>query len=304
MDLKTLYRLGIFYHVVKAGSFTGAGEKLGLGKSVVSQQVTDLESQLGVRLLTRTTRSTSITEEGSLLYQSAETMLDDIETVLSSIEARRETPAGLIRLTASQNFANYYLVGSIARFCRLNPSISIELIINDAIQNMVEERFDIAFRVGWLEDSSLHALKICDFEMLLCASPEYLKGCEPILKPNDIGGQPWVAITILPDAQRLQLSKTDGETCILPITPKFRTNSGFTAIQLVASGAGIGLLPDYAIRHDLANDRLTRLLPEWRHRRGTISALYVHRTKMPPRVRLFLDFIKEDMLEFFPRTVT
>jgi DNA-binding transcriptional LysR family regulator len=303
MDLKTLYRLGIFYHVVKAGSFTGAGEKLGLGKSVVSQHVTDLESQLGVRLLSRTTRSTSITEEGSLLYQGAETMLDDIETVLTSIEARRETPAGLIRFTASQNFANYYLVGSIARFCRLNPSISIELIINDAIQNMVAERFDIAFRVGWLEDSSLHALKICDFEMLLCASPEYLKGSEPLLEPNDISRHPWVAITILPDAQRLQLSKLDGETCILPITPKFRTNSGFTAIQLVAFGVGIGLLPDYAIRDDLANDRLTRLLPEWRHRRGAISAVYVHRTKMPPRVRLFLDFIKEDVLEFFPRLI-
>jgi DNA-binding transcriptional LysR family regulator len=179
MDLKTLYRLGIFYHVVKAGSFTGAAEKLGLGKSAVSQQVTDLENQLGVRLLTRTTRSTSITEEGSLLYQSAETMLNDVESVLSSIEARRETPAGVIRLTASQNFANYYLAGSIARFCQRNPGISIDLITNDAIQNMVEERFDIAFRVGWLEDSSLHALKICDFEMLLCASPSVPESTRP-----------------------------------------------------------------------------------------------------------------------------
>jgi DNA-binding transcriptional LysR family regulator len=106
MDLKTLYRLGVFHHVIEAGSFTRAGDKLGLSKSVVSQHVTDLENQLGVRLLNRTTRSVSITEEGSLVYQGAGTMLEEVEAVLSGLEERRATPTGEIRLTSSQNFAS------------------------------------------------------------------------------------------------------------------------------------------------------------------------------------------------------
>jgi DNA-binding transcriptional LysR family regulator len=300
MDLKTLYRLGIFHQVIEAGSFTAAAEKLGLSKSVISQHVTDLENQLGVRLLNRTTRSVSITEEGSLVFQGAGEMLDGVGAVLSNIEARRGTPAGEIRLTSSQNFASNYLVGCVARFCQLNPGISIDLIISDAILNMIEERFDIAFRVGWLEDSSLHAIKICSFEMVPCASPQYLKEHGPILKPHDVSHHPWISIAILPDVHRLQLSTPSGEACNVLVAPRFRTNSGFTARQLVMLGSGIGLLPDYAIQDDLASERLVRLLPEWHHRPGDISALYVHRTQMPPRVRFFLNFLKEDAANFFP----
>lgn len=129
---------------------------------------------------------------------------------------------------------------------------------------------------------------------MLCAAANYLENSQPILVPHDVRHHPWVAIATLPDVRHLRLSTVNKEACNLPIRPKFSTNSGFAAKQLILLGAGIGLLPDYAIIDDLAQGRLVRILPEWRHRAGEISALYVHRKQMPPRVRLFLDFMKED----------
>jgi DNA-binding transcriptional LysR family regulator len=137
--------------------------------------------------------------------------------------------------------------------------------------------------------------------MIPCAAPQYLKEHGPVLKPHDVLHHPWIAIAILPDVNRLQLSRSNGEACNIPIVPQFRTNSGFTAKQLVILGTGIGLLPDYAVIDDLSDGRLVRLLPEWHHRPGDISALLVHRKQMPSRIRFFLNFMKDDILSFFPR---
>jgi DNA-binding transcriptional LysR family regulator len=299
LDLKILYRIGILREVIEAGSFTKAAENLGLSKSVISQHVTDLESQLKVRLVSRSTRAVSLTEEGEPVFQCAGRMLDDVKTTLASLEIQQEMPSGVIRLTASQNFAFHYLTGCISRFSELNPNISFDLVINDAIMNMIEERFDIGFRVGWLEDSDLHAVKICSFEMMLCAARKYLERHGPLRKPHDLGHHPWVVITIFSDIRHVQLHNASGEVCQVAITPKFQTNSGFTAKQLVAEGSVIGLLPDYAVTEELANGSLVRILPEWHHRPGEISAIYVSRKQMPPRLRCFLDFLKNDVLEFF-----
>ena len=287
MDLKILYRIGVLREVVEAGSFTKAAEHLWLSKSVISQHITDLEDLLKVRLLSRSTRAISITEEGEPVYQCASRILEDVQTTLAELEVHQEKPSGVIRVTASQNFAVQYLTGCLTRFSEINPYVSFDLIINDAIMNIIEGRFDVGFRVGWLEDSDLHAVKICNFSMILCACPGYLSRHGPIKTYHDLTHHPWVAITILPDICRVQLYDRSGTKINFEISPKFRTNSGFTAKQLVAGGAAIGLLPDYAVSEDLAEGRLIRVLPEWSHRQGEISAIYVHRERMPPRIRYF-----------------
>lgn len=136
--------------------------------------------------------------------------------------------------------------------------------------------------------------------MVLCAAPKYLNLHGPIRKPHDLGHHPWVVITIFSDIRHVQLQDLNGNMCQITFVPKFRTNSGFTAKQLVAEGSSVGLLPDYAVVEDLAAGRLVRILPEWHHRPGEISAIYVHKKQMPPRLRGFLDFMKNDVLNFFP----
>lgn len=299
MELKNLYRIGIFRKVVECGSFTRAAAELRLSKSAVSQHVKELEADLDVRLLNRSTRSVTATQEGFRLAEVAGEMLTRIGGALQDLEHEHVQPTGLVRLTASHNFGAAYLVGAVLRFRRAQPRIEVELHSSDAIVNIMETGHDVAFRIGWLKSSDMHALKICEFELVPCASPHYLDAHGPVRSPRDLSLRPWVSLTILPDFDRVVLTGDDGEDASVPVTPVLRTNSGFTARRMVLGGDYAGLLPSYAVREDLQAGRLVRLLPGWRHRPGEIAAIYSHRTRMPPRLRAFLDFVKEDAREHF-----
>lgn len=300
MDLKNLYRIGVFAKVVEAGNFTRAAAELRLSKSVVSQHVKELESELKVRLLNRSTRSVTATQEGYRLAQSASQMLSLIEGTLELLENQQERPTGLIRLTASHNFCAAYLVGAVLRFRALFPEIEVDLDATDAITNILESGHDMAFRVGWPKSSDLHALRICDVDMVPCASPRHIEAFGPVETPLDLGLRPWVAITVMSSFDRVVLRHaSSGEDVTVPVKPMLRTNSGLTARLMVVEGEGIGLLPSYAIRDDLERGRLVRLLPEWSHRSAQIAAIYPHRRQLAPRLRAFLDFLREDSAGYF-----
>lgn len=294
MDLKILYRIGVFHKVAETGGFTRAAKELGLSKSVVSQYVTDLERRLQVRLLNRSTRSVAITQEGHQLAAAAGAMLQPVMAVLGDLETQQGRPAGLIRITASQNLTVSYLTGAVARFCELYPNVTVELDAQDTIEDMITSGYDLAFRVGWLRATDLHAVKISDFEMIPCASKAFIRRAGKIASPFDLAHRRWVAITIMGTFDHLTLTSDGNERITVPVTPAFRTNSGLTAKQLVLEGAAAGLLPDYAVRDELTRGEIVRLLPDWRHRPGAISAVYVHRRRMPPRLRAFVDHLKTD----------
>lgn len=299
MELKNLYRIGVFRKVVESGNFTRAAAELRLSKSVVSQHVKELEADLKVRLLNRSTRSVTVTQEGHRLADAAGKMLTLVDTALQDLESEHDKPSGLIRVTASQNFCASYLVGAVMRFHRIYPQIEVELDSSDNIINIMETGHDLAFRIGWLKSSDLHAMKICDFEMVPCASPGHLEAYGPVSSPLDLGLRPWVSVTVMSDYDRVVLMDEEGEDVTVPVTPVFRTNSGFIARMMVLEGDCVGLLPSYAVGTDLEAGRLVRLLPGWHHRRGEIAAIYSHRSRMPPRLRAFLDFLKDDAARHF-----
>jgi DNA-binding transcriptional LysR family regulator len=294
MDLKNLYRLSVFQKVVELGSFTQASTELRLSKSVVSQHVADLERDLRVRLLNRSTRSVSATAEGHQLAEAMGTMLSVVSNAVDNLEQDQQRPSGLIRMTASHNFGVVYLVDAIARFRASCPEVSVELDSNDSITNMIDAGYDVAFRIGWLKSTELHAIRLCDFEMLPCASAEHLQEYGPIASPLDLSLRSWVAITVMSDFDHVTLSSGDGREMSVKVTPTLRTNSGLIAKKFILGGNCVGLLPDYAVRGEIASGRLVRLLPEWRHRAGQISAIYVHRDRMAPRLRVFFEFLKSD----------
>ncbi len=299
MDLKHLYRIGVFQKVVETGNFTRAAQAMNLSKSVVSQHVGDLERELGVRLLNRSTRSVAITHEGHVLAEAAEQMIDIVGSAVDRLETQQAQPSGIVRMTASQNLAAVYLAGAVARFRQRHPGVDIELDVQDSITNMIESGYDIAFRIGWLKSNELHAVKICDFEMVPCAAPAFIERYGPIRSPMDLSRKPWITLTIMSDFDRLTLANADHDDISVKLDPAIRTNSGMTARHFVLDGAGAALLPDYAVRADIESGRIVRLLPDWRHRPGAIAATYVHRRRMPPRLRAFLDFLKEDARAVF-----
>jgi DNA-binding transcriptional LysR family regulator len=294
MNLKILYRMSVFYKVAQAGSFTQAADELHLSKSVVSEHVRELELELGVRLLNRSTRSISLTQEGFRLADTAAKMLQLVGSTLGELEEEKTKPSGLIRVTASQNFVSVYLAAAMLRFRELHPSVEVEIDTADNITNIVETGHDVAFRIGWLKSSDLHALKICDFAMIPCASPRHFERFGPVVSPLDVAMRPWVALTIMSDFDRIALSAKSGDDVTIPISPTIRTNSGLTARQLVLGGDCLGLLPDYAVRDDIAAGRLVRLLPDWSHRPGEIAAIYAHKHRLSPRLKAFLDFLRAD----------
>lgn len=294
MNLKILYRMSVFYRVAQAGSFTQAADELHLSKSVVSEHVRELEKDLGTRLLNRSTRAISLTQEGFRLADAAAKMLQVVESTLGELEHGRSRPSGLLRVTASHNFVSFYLAAAMLRFRESHPNVEVEIDAADSITNIMETGHDVAFRVGWLKSSDLHALRICDFTMVPCAAPRHIERYGAVTAPLDLAMRPWVALTIMSDFDRVVLSQKDGSDITIPISPSIRTNSGLTARQIVLGGDCIGLLPDYAVRDDLAAGRLVRLLPDWSHRPGEIAAIYAHKQSMSPRLRAFLDFLRSD----------
>ncbi len=299
MNLKILYRMSVFYKVAEAGSFTQAADELHLSKSVVSEHVRELEQDLGTRLLNRSTRSVSLTQEGFRLADAAAKMLQLVETTLGEIEQGQVRPSGLVRVTASHNFVSVYLAAAMLRFRELHPNVEVEIDAADSITNIVETGHDVAFRIGWLKSSDLQAMKICDFAMIPCATPQHFERFGPVECPLDMAIRPWVAITIMSDFDRIVLSARNGDDVTIPISPAIRTNSGLTARQMVLGGDCIGLLPDYAVRDDIAAGRLVQLLPDWSHRPGEIAAIYAHKQSMSPRLRAFLDFLRVDARTHF-----
>jgi DNA-binding transcriptional LysR family regulator len=159
---------------------------------------------------------------------------------------------------------------------------------------MIDAGYDVAFRIGWLKATELHAIRLCNFEMLPCASADHLEKYGPIASPLDLALRPWVAITVMSDFDHVTLTSGEGREMSIKVTPALRSNSGLIAKQLILGGHCVGLLPDYAVRAEIASGQLVRLLPEWRHREGQISAIYVHRERMAPRLRVFFDFLKTD----------
>ncbi len=289
--LPDLHRMAIFAKVIEHGSFSRAAGSLGLGKSVVSQHVALLERGLGVQLVNRSTRSLALTEDGRGFYRHCCAMMEIAEGALAEIDAHRKSPEGTVRFTASYNLGLSFVVACLGRFRVANPSVKLDLTLDDAQINLIEEGFDLALRVGHLSDSALHVVALARCRMVLCAAPSYLAATTQISHPQDLVHHPWISITQLPRPERVSLLAEDGRQRTIRVRPEIKTNTGIAARQFLLQGAGIGLLPDYA----LPGEGLVEVLPGWREASDRpISAVYPRGKYMPLKVRVLIDFLKAE----------
>lgn len=297
--LKELYRMAVFAQVIERGSFSKAAVALGLGKSVVSAHVAALERKLGTQLVNRSTRALSLTQEGEAFYLSCRQMVTAGESAFATVESKRVAASGSIRLTASYNFGVSFLIAQLAQFRQAHPDVSIDLVLEDSVSNIIEERFDLALRVGRLPDTSLFATEIGVCHMLLCASPQMAASKPKLSSPPDLLRLPWISITQLPHPEKLELIHTrTKQRQTVRLHAQVKTHSGIAAREFVRRGAGVALLPDYAVSEDLRRGDLVQLLPSWQeaHPRP-ISALYPSRNRLPTRVRMLVDFLRQSFAE-------
>ena len=300
--LKQLYRMAVFVQVVESGSFSKAAVALGLGKSVVSAHIAALESRLGAQLITRSTRALVLTQEGSAFYESCRQMVAAGESAFAAVESQSANVSGSIRLTTSYNFGVSFLIPQLTAFRKLHPAVSFDLVLEDSVSHVIEERFDLALRVGQLPDAGLFATKIGTCRMLLCASPEFLRDHPKIREPDDLLTLPWVTIMQLPHPEKLNLVHTKtAQRLTLTQQSTFKTHSGIAAREFVRCGAGIGLLPDYAVADDLRWGDLVQLVPTWQEATARpISAIFPSRDRLPTRVRLLIDFLLQSFVDPTP----
>ncbi|MQX52545.1 LysR family transcriptional regulator [Alcanivorax sediminis] len=289
LDLNTL---PLFLALVAAGSFTAAAEQLGCNKSKVSLGVKRLESHLGVALFTRTTRQVQLTQAGEQFLAGCAQLMDQLDELMSQVEADQHQLQGALRIAAPEDFAAQVVAPALVAFGEQHPQLQLELRTGDSVADMVREGIDLSLRLGWLKDSTLRASKLGQFEQWLVASPAYLKTHGTPKKPEDLADHAWITFTPLPAPLTWQFSKGK-QTRQVKMHSRFRANTTAVTKQLLLAGAGLSVLTDSIAAPELASGQLVRVLPAWSLPRGGIYAVFPPGKHVPARVRGFVDFLKQ-----------
>lgn len=277
-----------FVAVVEAGGFSEAARRTGVSKALISKQVAQLEADLGIRLLHRTTRRVSATSSGQAYFEQCRPLLIELEELDASIHANTAVPRGELRVTAPVSFAELHLMSAVAEFSRRYPQVRVNLVLSDRFVDLVEERIDVAIRIGDLADSSLVARRLGSTSLLACASPQYLARHGEPDRPEQLAGRACVVDSNHPAGTRWAFG-SGGEAVVVDVSTRILVNSARAARELVLAGQGIGYLPSFAVSDDIAEGGLTRLFPGFEPEPLGIFALYPHRRHLSAKVRLFIE---------------
>ncbi|MEM7226823.1 MAG: LysR family transcriptional regulator [Pseudomonadota bacterium] len=282
-----------FTEVAERESFSGAARALGTSKSAVSKQVGRLEEELGARLLNRTTRRVSLTEAGQAFYQGALDALAAAEAARGVVTHLSEAPRGRLRISAPVSFSLKHLSPLLADFMARYPEIALELTLNDRRVDLVEEGFDLAIRIGVLDDSSLIARKLAPVEMLLCAAPAYLKRRGMPAGPKALADHDCLIYTYGSSPGHWRFEGPGGASAV-KVTGRLEVNNGDLLRSAALAGAGIVLLPDFIVGADVASGALQRVLGEWTcPSQSAVYALYPSSRQLSPKVRVCIDYLAE-----------
>lgn len=290
MDL--IAALRAFSRVAESGSFSAVAREMGTTQPAISRQVASLEDHLGVRLLHRTTRSLTLTEDGRDLLDHATRLLDAIEETVASVGRRRASPSGLVRLGAPVAFGRLYIAPRIGRLLDRYPDLRIDLSLSDGMADLVHEGLDVAVRIGETPDSALVARRIGVTGRVCVASVEYIALHGEPAHPNDLA-QHQCILYVRRDTAEWSFEGPDGPLSV-QVHGRFRTDSGEAIRQAVLAGIGIGIAPAWMFRDALLEGTVKELFPEWKSPLAPIFAVYPSRRHLAPRTRAVIDFLVEE----------
>jgi DNA-binding transcriptional LysR family regulator len=282
-----------FVTVVEAGSFSAAAERLETAKSAISRRVSALEERLGVKLLNRTTRRLSLTDNGRAFFERAGRILADLQEAEQSVSDADCELRGRIRLAAPLSFGLRHLSPAINRFAATHPEVRFDLDLNDRQVNIVEEGFDMAIRIGKLTDSSLIARRLSPIRMVAAASPDYLVAHGTPATPAELADHLGLRYTNTPRQQFWRFTDDQGHEHSPAVPDRLTANNGELLARAAIDGLGVTVQPTFIIHEYLRDGRLRRVLPDYRLSRGDMYALFPPGRYMSRRVRVFVDFLAE-----------
>lgn len=288
--MDTLTRMRTFLQVVDAGGFTAAAKTAGRSKALISKYVSELEDELAVRLLNRTTRQLSLTEAGEHYYREAGEIIRRVEELVTEVQDTNATPRGRLRVSMPRTMGDGAVGGALVEFAKSFPDVALSIAMEDRFVNLVEEGFDVAVRVANLDDSSLIARKVGSFEVISCASPDVIAAHGKPVVPQDLADKPCIIDTnSRPRAAWTYLKGEEKHS--VTVTGRIEFNSPHAVRRAALSGLGFARIPRIFIRKDLAEGRLVEVLEDYVDRAREVHIVYPHRRHLPLKTRAFVDFM-------------
>lgn len=292
-----LSAMAVFVKAVDLGSFSAAGDALEMSSQLVGKQVRGLEQHLGVRLLNRTTRRQSLTEIGRVFYERARNILADVEAAEALAAETRATPRGKLRINAPVTFGVHALAPNLGDYLGRYPEVSVDLVLSNRYVDVVEEGYDVVFRVGALSDSSLIARRLRPYRLVLCAAPAYLARQPAPATPMDLTRHVCLGFSFGALRTHWDLDGPDGRVTV-PIDGRIMMDDGEALLSAALSGLGVMLQSAEMVEPLIATGQLVRLLPEYEAPARQFHLLYAPDRRPTPKLRSFVDWIVE---RFGPR---
>lgn len=288
--MDTIDGMRTFAAVATEGSFSRAAERLGISPQLASKYVGQLEARLGVRLLNRSTRQLSLTEAGRAYYERVRQVLvdiDDMEAAVGDLTARAR---GTLRVNAPMSFGQLHLTRAIAEYRAAQPEVEVDLTLNDRVVDIVSEGFDLAVRIGKLEESSLVARRLAPVHVAVCGSPEYFRRRGVPETPAQLAEHDCLRYAYSADFDRWRFER-DGREHSVRIRGPFSANNGDALRVAALAGQGIVLQPTFIVGDDIRNGRLQTVLDDYHAATLNVHAVYAHRQYLSAKVRTFVDFL-------------
>jgi DNA-binding transcriptional LysR family regulator len=285
-----LTSMGVFVATVERGGFAGAAARFAISPAMASKHVRALEERAGMKLLHRTTRRRSLTEQGRVYFERCKAILAAVEAAESHVRGDDGAVRGTLRVTAPVSFGARRLAPALIEFLRLHPEVRIELVLNDRVVDLIDEELDVAIRIGRLGDSTLMARPLAPYRMCLCAAPSYLAGHRAPRTPADLERHACLGFAVARGRDTWRWLDTRGAGGV-PVDVRLSINNGEALRQAALAGGGIILQPEVLVADDLRSGRLRRVLAAFEPPPRPMHVLHLPDRAPPGRVRRFVDFV-------------
>lgn len=288
--MEFLNDMALFVEVVKAKSFRGAADTIGMPNSTLSRRISMLEKAIGLRLLHRTTRKITLTEAGQIYFERCKRIVDEAKLAHEQLGEMRVQPSGILRASLPVDFAMTYMAPLTAEFARLYPDIVFDFDLTSRRVDLVREPFDVAIRIGEPENSQLIARPLAVLPVYLYASPHYLNCSGEPAEPADLAHHQ--CLGLMKTSMWTMHNRT--HTAKVPIGSRFTLNSVGMICRLAALDMGIIMMLEKIVADDLVNGRLRRVLPQWHGDPVTVYAVTETRL-LPAKTQHFIQFLREHL---------
>ncbi|BBN81629.1 LysR family transcriptional regulator [Pseudoalteromonas sp. A25] len=284
----------IFVQVVKSGGFAAAAAVLGHSNSHISKEINKLEERIGVRLLNRTTRSIALTPEGELYYRYCEQLVNDATEAFALLTQNDNNPKGELKISCPIGISQNYIQPVIEQYLQRYPNVRLNIDLSDKRIDVIADGFDLVVRAApELSESSLICKRLFSCPTYIVAAPEYISRYGRPYHPKELTNHDCICYSNLKTPDRWEFVSEHGEQFVVAVRKKVMSNNGNMQATMACSGVGICRLPEFYIKHELANGQLDILFEKFPQPQVNVYAIYPSKKHLSPKVRCFIDLLDE-----------